>query len=317
MFTFGVKGGYEAGISLVRNLKLFSHLANIGDTRSLVIHPASTTHSQLTDAQKTAAGAGPDVVRLSIGIEDVADLIADLDQALQGIGARGPLASQVGLVIMKKPIPSFKTDEEAEQFVDTADLSEYDLSGSQLVRFELRPWDRRRSICAHPRSSSKPSAAARSGHRIPYQRFIRMAQLERRAAEIRSSDRPRRAPLNASPLVARQCTTAMPNSSIAKAWCSSPAQIGTTSRRVTIPSAACEQRRRRLRRPRRASALSRRRARAATSLPQSERDDDIGKQPVLQDCTVYVTSSKRLRHQGDRTNNPSGISPPSISGQVL
>jgi len=82
VFTFGVKGGYEAGISLVRNLKLFSHLANIGDTRSLVIHPASTTHRQLTDAQKTAAGAGPDVVRLSIGIEDVADLIADLDEAL-------------------------------------------------------------------------------------------------------------------------------------------------------------------------------------------------------------------------------------------
>jgi O-acetylhomoserine (thiol)-lyase len=84
VFTFGVKGGYEAGISLVRNLKLFSHLANIGDTRSLVIHPASTTHRQLNDAQKTAAGAGPDVVRLSIGIEDVADLIADLDQALEG-----------------------------------------------------------------------------------------------------------------------------------------------------------------------------------------------------------------------------------------
>jgi O-acetylhomoserine (thiol)-lyase len=84
VFTFGVKGGYEAGISLVRNLKLFSHLANIGDTRSLVIHPASTTHRQLSDAQKTAAGAGPDVVRLSIGIEDVADLIADLDEALAG-----------------------------------------------------------------------------------------------------------------------------------------------------------------------------------------------------------------------------------------
>ena len=61
---------------------MFSHVANIGDTRSLVIHPASTTHRQLTDAQKTAAGAGPDVVRLSIGLEDVEDLIADLDQAL-------------------------------------------------------------------------------------------------------------------------------------------------------------------------------------------------------------------------------------------
>jgi O-acetylhomoserine (thiol)-lyase len=82
VFTIGLKGGYEAGVKLVSNLKLFSHLANIGDTRSLVIHPASTTHKQLTDAQKSAAGAGPEVVRLSIGIEDVADIIADLDQAL-------------------------------------------------------------------------------------------------------------------------------------------------------------------------------------------------------------------------------------------
>jgi O-acetylhomoserine (thiol)-lyase len=82
VFTFGLKGGYEAGVKLVSNLKLFSHLANIGDTRSLVIHPASTTHRQLTDAQKAASGAGPEVVRLSIGIEDAADIIADLDQAL-------------------------------------------------------------------------------------------------------------------------------------------------------------------------------------------------------------------------------------------
>ena len=82
VFTFGVKGGYEAGVKLVEKLKLFSHLANIGDVRSLVIHPASTTHSQLTDEQKIAAGAGPDTVRLSIGLEDVADLIADLEQAL-------------------------------------------------------------------------------------------------------------------------------------------------------------------------------------------------------------------------------------------
>lgn len=82
VFTFGLKGGYEAGVKLVSNLQLFSHLANIGDTRSLIIHPASTTHRQLTDAQKTAAGAGPDVVRLSIGLEDPADLIEDLDGAL-------------------------------------------------------------------------------------------------------------------------------------------------------------------------------------------------------------------------------------------
>jgi O-acetylhomoserine (thiol)-lyase len=82
VFTFGVKGGYAAGVALVGKLKLFSHVANIGDVRSLVIHPASTTHRQLADAQRIAAGAGPDVVRLSIGLEDVADLIADLDQAL-------------------------------------------------------------------------------------------------------------------------------------------------------------------------------------------------------------------------------------------
>ena len=82
VFTFGLKGGYEAGVKLVSHLKLFSHLANIGDTRSLVIHPASTTHRQLTDDQRKQAGAGPEVVRLSIGIEDVADLIADLDDAL-------------------------------------------------------------------------------------------------------------------------------------------------------------------------------------------------------------------------------------------
>ncbi|MDR6814969.1 O-acetylhomoserine (thiol)-lyase [Neorhizobium sp. 2083] len=82
VFTFGVVGGYEAGKTLVESLQLFSHLANIGDTRSLVIHPASTTHRQLTEEQQVAAGAGPDVVRLSIGIEDVADIIADLDQAL-------------------------------------------------------------------------------------------------------------------------------------------------------------------------------------------------------------------------------------------
>ncbi len=82
VFTFGLSGGYEAGVALVSNLKLFSHLANIGDTRSLVIHPASTTHRQLSDAERSAAGAGPEVVRLSVGIEDPEDLIADLDQAL-------------------------------------------------------------------------------------------------------------------------------------------------------------------------------------------------------------------------------------------
>lgn len=82
VFTFGVKGGYEAGVKLVEACDLFSHLANLGDTRSLILHPASTTHRQLTDEQRLAAGAGPDVIRLSIGIETVDDIIADLDQAL-------------------------------------------------------------------------------------------------------------------------------------------------------------------------------------------------------------------------------------------
>jgi O-acetylhomoserine (thiol)-lyase len=82
VFTFGVKGGYEAGIKLVESVKLFSHLANVGDTRSLVLHPASTTHRQLTDEQRAASGAGADVIRLSIGLEAADDLIRDLDEAL-------------------------------------------------------------------------------------------------------------------------------------------------------------------------------------------------------------------------------------------
>ena len=82
LFTFAIRGGYEAAVKLVDSLKLFSHVANLGDARSLVIHSASTTHRQLSDEQRLKAGAGPNVVRLSIGIEDPADLIADLDQAL-------------------------------------------------------------------------------------------------------------------------------------------------------------------------------------------------------------------------------------------
>ena len=82
VFTFGLKGGYDAGVKAVSSVKLFSHLANIGDTRSLIIHPASTTHSQLNAEQMKLAGATPDVVRLSIGLEDVEDIIADLDQAI-------------------------------------------------------------------------------------------------------------------------------------------------------------------------------------------------------------------------------------------
>ncbi len=82
VFTFGLVGGYPAGVRLVEGVNLWSHLANVGDTRSLLIHPASTTHRQLTDEQRAAAGAGNDVIRMSVGIETVADLIADLDQAL-------------------------------------------------------------------------------------------------------------------------------------------------------------------------------------------------------------------------------------------
>ena len=85
VFSFGVKGGYEAGVALVSEVNIFSHLANLGDTRSLIIHPASTTHRQLADEQKIEAEAGPDVIRVSIGIESVEDLIADLEQALKQI----------------------------------------------------------------------------------------------------------------------------------------------------------------------------------------------------------------------------------------
>ncbi|MCG5239077.1 O-acetylhomoserine aminocarboxypropyltransferase [Azospirillum doebereinerae] len=82
VLTFGVKGGYDAGVKLVEGVELFSHLANIGDSRSLIIHPSSTTHRQLSAEGQATAGAGPDVIRLSIGLESVEDIIADLDQAL-------------------------------------------------------------------------------------------------------------------------------------------------------------------------------------------------------------------------------------------
>lgn len=85
VFTFGLKDGFDAGVKLVGGVKLFSHLANLGDTRSLIIHPASTTHRQLEEAAQRAAGAGPDVVRLSVGLEHIDDIIGDLDQALAQI----------------------------------------------------------------------------------------------------------------------------------------------------------------------------------------------------------------------------------------
>lgn len=82
VFTFGLKGGYDAGVKLVNSVELFSHLANVGDTRSLIIHPASTTHSQLTAEERKTAGAGDDVIRLSVGIEDALDIIEDLEKAI-------------------------------------------------------------------------------------------------------------------------------------------------------------------------------------------------------------------------------------------
>ena len=83
LLTFGIKGGYEAGKKLIDSVKLFSHVANIGDSKSLIIHPASTTHSQLTTAEQADTGVTPELVRLSIGTEDIRDILADLNQAIQ------------------------------------------------------------------------------------------------------------------------------------------------------------------------------------------------------------------------------------------
>ena len=82
MLTFGIKGGYAAGKAFINAVELFSLLANIGDAKSLVIHPASTTHQQLTKEEQAASGVTPELVRLSVGIEDARDIVADLDQAL-------------------------------------------------------------------------------------------------------------------------------------------------------------------------------------------------------------------------------------------
>jgi O-acetylhomoserine (thiol)-lyase len=89
LVTFGIKGGYEAGKKVIDALKLFSHVANIGDSKSLVIHPASTTHSQLTVEEQAATGVVPELVRLSIGIEDVRDIVTDLDQAIAAANGAG------------------------------------------------------------------------------------------------------------------------------------------------------------------------------------------------------------------------------------
>ena len=86
MITFGVKGGVEAGRKLVDSLSLIGHMANLGESRTLIIHPASTTHSQLTTAQRAAAGLSDGLLRLSVGIENVEDIIADLEKGLEAAG---------------------------------------------------------------------------------------------------------------------------------------------------------------------------------------------------------------------------------------
>jgi O-acetylhomoserine (thiol)-lyase len=83
IFTFGIKGGREAGKKLIENVQLLSHLANVGDCKSLIIHPASTTHQQLSDEELVACGIGPEMIRVSIGIEDIEDILWDLEQALE------------------------------------------------------------------------------------------------------------------------------------------------------------------------------------------------------------------------------------------
>jgi O-acetylhomoserine (thiol)-lyase len=87
IFTFGVKGGREAGARFIEGLRLISHLANVGDAKTLIIHPASTTHQQLSDEQQIAAGVSPDLVRISVGLEDPEDICWDLDQALRRVEA--------------------------------------------------------------------------------------------------------------------------------------------------------------------------------------------------------------------------------------
>jgi O-acetylhomoserine (thiol)-lyase len=102
LVTFGIKGGYEAGKKLIDALELFSLVANIGDAKSLVIHPASTTHQQLSVEEQATTGVTPELVRLSVGIEDIRDILADLDQAIEvanghssiGAAATADLAAQ-------------------------------------------------------------------------------------------------------------------------------------------------------------------------------------------------------------------------------
>jgi O-acetylhomoserine (thiol)-lyase len=94
ILTFGIKGGMEAGKRFIESLRMFSHLANVGDAKSLVIHPASTTHRQLNEDELKAAGVTPDMVRLSVGIEDIDDITWDLDQALAASQGAAKKAAQ-------------------------------------------------------------------------------------------------------------------------------------------------------------------------------------------------------------------------------
>ena len=101
IFTFGIKGGREAGRKLIENVQLLSHLANVGDCKSLVIHPGSTTHQQLTDEELVACGIGPDMIRLSIGIEDCDDILWDLEQALDKSQQAAPRSDAL---VMSEPL---------------------------------------------------------------------------------------------------------------------------------------------------------------------------------------------------------------------
>jgi O-acetylhomoserine (thiol)-lyase len=83
IMSFGIKGGMAAGVKFIENVQFLSHLANVGDAKTLVIHPASTTHRQLSEEQQIAAGVGPDMIRISVGLETLDDILWDIDQALQ------------------------------------------------------------------------------------------------------------------------------------------------------------------------------------------------------------------------------------------
>jgi O-acetylhomoserine (thiol)-lyase len=106
IFTFGIKGGREAGKKLIENVQLLSHLANVGDCKSLIIHPATTTHQQLTNEELAACGIGPDMIRLSIGIEDIDDILWDLEQALEKSQEASPITDAPAIAAADELEPS-------------------------------------------------------------------------------------------------------------------------------------------------------------------------------------------------------------------